>query len=100
MLGGMDGIRYKKGELTLEKGDAIFLYTDGLSEAHDAKSVLYGEDRIEEKLNASGARSMKELLKYMSDDVDSYMGDVDQFDDITLLGISYLGGSMKGGEEV
>ena len=51
VLAGMDGVRYKAGELTLYPGDRLFLYTDGVPEATNTENKLYGEDRLLEFMN-------------------------------------------------
>ena len=46
VLGSMPGIKYRSGEIALEPGDAIYLYTDGVTEQADARGALYGEERL------------------------------------------------------
>ena len=85
VLAGMDGVRYKKHELQLFPGDDIFLYTDGVTEATDANQQLYGEERLAEKLSASEKRKTDELCRIIRADIDDFVGDAPQFDDITML---------------
>ena len=85
VLAGMDGVRYKKHEIQLFPGDDIFLYTDGVTEATDAENRLYGEDRLVQVLSASDKRKTDELCKTVRADIDLFVGDAPQFDDITML---------------
>ena len=85
VLAGMDGVRYKKHELQLFPGDDIFLYTDGVTEATDANQQLYGEDRLAEKLSASDKHKTDELCRNIRSDIDLFVGEAPQFDDITML---------------
>ena len=88
VVGGMDGIRYKEYELQLEKGDMLFLYTDGVPEATNAENELFGTDRLLAALNKSDAADMKTLLENVKNDVDEFVGIAEQFDDLTMLGIT------------
>ena len=91
ILGGMEGIQYKDFSLTLNDGDAIFLYTDGVTEANNAEGELFGEDRLIEALDKVKAVNMRYLCKYIKDVLDHFVGDAPQFDDITMLAIKKKG---------
>lgn len=91
VLAGMDGMSYKMQELHLEPGDIIYLYTDGITEATNSSNELYGEERLQKALNSRDFESMKELCKFVKDDVDAFVGDAPQFDDITMLAMKYVG---------
>ena len=91
VLGGMEGIRYKEYELQLEPGDTLFLYTDGLAEATGPDEKLFGTDRILETLNEAADASPRELLERMNDAANRFAGDVPQFDDLTMLCLTYNG---------
>ena len=95
VLAGMDGMRYKSGTMQLNPGDEIFLYTDGVTEATDINTGLYGEDRLKAMINSRQFESAKELCVEIKADVDAFVGEADQFDDITMLSLkfnSYLNG--------
>lgn len=93
VLAGMDGIKYKLQELDIEPGDVIYLYTDGVTEATDANSELYGEDRLLTILNEiyNDEISMDELCKGVKADVDKFVGEAPQFDDITMVAFRFKG---------
>ncbi len=97
VLGGMEGIKYKECALQLEPGDELFLYTDGITEATDANNELYGEDRLLATLNATADLDAEALCKVVKADVDAFVGDAPQFDDITMLCVKYC--SKSDGEE-
>lgn len=85
VLAGMEGVRYRKHEIQLLPGDEIFLYTDGVTEATDVNLQLYGEKRLAQVLSASDKGKTDELCKTVRSDIDRFVGDAPQFDDITML---------------
>ncbi|MBR5122239.1 MAG: SpoIIE family protein phosphatase, partial [Anaerotignum sp.] len=89
VLAGMEGIRYRAGELTLAPGDRIFLYTDGVTEATNAENELYGEDRLKAFMNQNAVVEATELLPALKVDIDEFVGEAPQFDDITMLIFDY-----------
>ena len=91
VLAGMDDVPYKAQELQLQPGDAIYLYTDGVTEATNANNELYGESRLLETINACPFDTMEELCKYIKADVDAFVGEAPQFDDITMVALHYIG---------
>jgi sigma-B regulation protein RsbU (phosphoserine phosphatase) len=90
VIGGMDGMKYKEYEFTLERGGTLFLYTDGVAEATNAKNELFGTERMLEALNADPNAAPKILLENMKNAVDEFVGDAPQFDDLTMLGVKLL----------
>ena len=95
VLAGMNGIIYKNEHSKLEKGDILFLYTDGVTEATDANDNLYGEERLLSYLSENYKDfSMQEICEGLKKDVDEFVGDVEQFDDITMLALKYSGGGI------
>lgn len=89
VLAGMEGMKYKCGELQLEPGDKIFQYTDGVTEATDANNELYGMERLTKILGENSALSPTELLPAVKNDIDGFVGEAPQFDDITMLCLEY-----------
>jgi serine phosphatase RsbU (regulator of sigma subunit) len=84
-LAGMDFTQYKQGELQLQPGDRILLYTDGITEAHDRENKLYGEDRLQKVLERTKDLPGEEVLEQILNDVNDYAQGVPQFDDITMI---------------
>ena len=91
VLGGMDGVIYRTQELDLNPGDKIYLYTDGVTEANNIEKKLYGEERLQDYLNSHSEEAMSNILKGIKSDIDEFKGDAEQFDDITMLMITYFG---------
>ena len=91
VLGGMEDISYREYELKLEPGSTLFVYTDGVAEATDKYNKLFGTDRTLEALNEDPDRTPKELLEAVDRYVAVFVGDAPQFDDLTMLGISWFG---------
>ncbi len=89
VLGGMEGIWYRKGDTDFSLGDTLFLYTDGITEATDAKEELYGEGRLSHILNTSDGENAKDICAKVKADVDAFVGEAPQFDDITMLCIRF-----------
>ena len=91
VLAGLAEMRYRSCSLTLTAGDALFLYTDGVTEATDADRRLYGEERLSAVLNGNRDCAPKELISAVRADLDAFVGDAPQFDDITVLSLRYHG---------
>ena len=89
VLAGMETTRYRMGTMQLEPGDAIFQYTDGVTEATNAANELYGMERLEAVLNKYADAAPDKLLPAVKADIDAFVGDAPQFDDITMLCLEY-----------
>ena len=86
VLAGMENMKFAAGEMYLDKGDKFFQYTDGVTEATNINNELYGMERLENALNQNSDKSMRELLPAVKADIDKFVGEAPQFDDITMLG--------------
>ena len=89
ILGGIKGVSYSDNEITLKHGDRIFMYTDGLTEAHKNVEDLFGSARMLEVLNKNSTLPPDELLSAVKAKVDEFVGDEPQFDDMTMLALEY-----------
>ena len=89
VLAGIEGFNYRINELQLKAGDRLFLYTDGVPEATNAESELYGEDRLLNFMNQNTVAPATELLPALKADIDAFVGEAPQFDDITMLMFDY-----------
>ena len=98
VLAGMEGVRYRVGELTLNPGDRLFLYTDGVPEATNTDNKLYGEDRLLAFMNQNASMEATELLPALKANIDEFVGEAPQFDDITMLMFDYK--PQEGGERM
>lgn len=90
VLAGMEGIRYRQAEITLEPGDVLYLYTDGVTEATDAALTLYGEDRLLTSLNSIGDVTAQALLEKVTTDLTAFVNGAAQADDITMVGVRII----------
>lgn len=91
VLAGMEGIKYRKNELDFSPGDEIYLYTDGVTEAMNAEQQLYGEERLLNCLNAMEETDAEGRCRLVKEDLDQFVGEAAQFDDITMLSFQYIG---------
>ena len=89
VLAGMEGIRYRAGEITLSPGDRLFLYTDGVTEATNTENKLYGEERLLAFMNQNADQEATTLLPSLKANIDEFVGEAPQFDDITMLMLDY-----------
>ncbi len=85
VLGVMEGMKYRQYEFEMEHGDTLFLYTDGAPEATDAQEEMFGMDRLLASLNKKPNETPKELTEIVRADVNEFVGDAEQFDDLTML---------------
>ncbi len=90
-LAAMDGVPMKEYEIDLDPGDRLFVYTDGVPEAINEKVEAYGTERLCEKLNTLKNVSQQQTLESVLRDIRNFAGAAEQFDDITMLGITYGG---------
>lgn len=90
VLGMMEDIPYREQSLTLEPGESIFLYTDGVTEALNPAKELFGDDRLLHSLNANlkAVGDVEQFVAGMYDAVDVFAGDEEQADDITMVYLS------------
>jgi sigma-B regulation protein RsbU (phosphoserine phosphatase) len=91
VIGGMDGVKYREYEIRLEPGARLFVYTDGVAEATSADKELFGMDRAVQALNDAADQSPEGLLRAVNAAVSRFVGDAEQFDDLTMLCIEYRG---------
>ncbi len=93
MVGVIETSVYEEKRLTLSPGDMLYFYTDGVTEAMDAERNLYTEERLQETLTRvwRPESSAQEILSAVRSDIDIHAGGAEQSDDITMLGIRYLG---------
>ena len=91
VIGGMEDISYKEYEVALKPGSKFFIYTDGVPEASDADNNMFGTARMLDALNRNPGASAQEVLGNVRSAVDDFVKDAEQFDDITMLCLSYEG---------
>ena len=88
VLGGMEDVPYSQQEITLEKGDLIFTYTDGVNEAMNEQNEEYTSERLLNFMNSTNCKAdLKSLLAAVKADVAKHVGAAEQSDDITMLAL-------------
>ena len=87
----MEGIPFRQHEFELHPGDSLYVYTDGVAEATDANNELYGTDRMLNVLNRTKDEKPEDVLRAVRKDIDEFVGEAPQFDDITMLMFNYFG---------
>ena len=96
VIGGMEGMKYKDYEICLEPGDKLFVYTDGVPESTNAQNEMFGTDRMIDVLNEDPQADPEKILKRMSKAIDNFVLEAEQFDDITMMCITYHGKKKDG----
>lgn len=103
MLAGMEEMVYREQTVQLQRGDILYLYTDGVTEARDEDRNLYGEDRLLKLLSfgedapaPSDENGMAgEVCRLVARDIEAFVQGAEQSDDITMLCVRYLGTVTK-----
>ena len=88
-LAAMENSKAKEYELTFNPGDKLFVYTDGIPEAINEAVEQYGTTRMLSVLNECNDKSVTATLPIVSESVNRFKGNADQFDDITMLGFEF-----------
>ncbi len=88
-LGLMTDVDYPDIEFQLNHNSSIFMYTDGISEAHDDHQAQYSDEKLIALIKTTNIGNSDEAGDIIINDVDKFAGDNEQFDDITLLIIHY-----------
>ena len=86
--GTFPGWQFSEQHLQLQKGDSIFLYTDGLNEAEDINFHQFGLDRVTEVAKSTGNQPQP-LIEAMTKSVRQFVGNAEQSDDLTMLALQY-----------
>ena len=84
-LGVMDDMDFEQGSITLAPGDALVLYTDGVTEAMNVEHEELGMERLQEILAATSSRSPEEINRSIFNGIRAFAGGAPQSDDITCL---------------
>jgi len=90
MPGFLPGTEYEQDEIVLQKGDVLFLYTDGVTEAENPGKEQFTDKRLLDITNQCDIISAKELLNFTRIKIDEFVDEAEQFDDITMLALRYL----------
>ena len=90
VVGGFEDFSYKSESAQLNPGDSLFLYTDGITEAFDAKEQPFGDERLEDSLVELYHDDAKTIIEGVYADLGDFIGDTTQSDDITMVVVKRL----------
>jgi sigma-B regulation protein RsbU (phosphoserine phosphatase) len=85
LMGVMPQRPFEAQERHLDANDVLVLYTDGVTEAFNARHEMFGEERLVEAVRAHGTVSAQELVQAIEATVTTFAGEAPQSDDITIL---------------
>ena len=91
VLGAFENAIVEDEKMTLENGESIMLYTDGITEARNDKNEFYGEKRFLDLLNARDYTCLVETHHALKDDIEKFINGENQSDDITIITLKYHG---------
>ena len=91
ILGPIMDTVYKNDRITLDPGDLLLLYTDGVNEAMNEKRVLYSDERLIDTVTGRKSDATEDLVHLVMESVENHSGDQEQSDDITILALRYDG---------
>jgi sigma-B regulation protein RsbU (phosphoserine phosphatase) len=91
VLAGMENMFYKESKLTLQSGDELFMYTDGVTEATNPSDELFSDPRLLEVSNKYAGVELKEFTVSVKREIDAFADGAEQADDITMLILRYIG---------
>jgi sigma-B regulation protein RsbU (phosphoserine phosphatase) len=91
MVGVMEHLVYETERLILKAGDALFMYTDGVTEAMNETEELFSGERLEEELVGLEEKSIQEMIAHIKEKITSFAHGAPQSDDITMMIIQFNG---------
>jgi sigma-B regulation protein RsbU (phosphoserine phosphatase) len=95
ILAGMEDMTFQEESLILERGDELFLYTDGVTEAVNPKEELFSEERLLDAANRHRGESLMHFVKHIKENIDAFAEDAQQADDITMLAFRFWGNTPE-----
>ena len=95
----IEGMKFPEHEFELHPGDSLFMYTDGVAEAVDPAYEQFGTDRMLDALNKNPDASPEKQTKTVRAAIDKFVGEAEQFDDITMLCLKYTGPKTEEAEK-
>ncbi len=90
-LGVMEDLQFSSKTITLQPGEAVFVFTDGVTEAMNSRDELFTEPRLEEILNRCSSEPATRIAEVVMQAIDDFSTGIPQTDDITMLVIRYNG---------
>jgi sigma-B regulation protein RsbU (phosphoserine phosphatase) len=90
MVGAFDGLEFHEVSMQLDHGDALVMYTDGVTEAINLQNEEFGEARLEDTLEEVTMLNCQQIIDAIKADVATFVGEAEQSDDITILTLKRL----------
>lgn len=90
-VGAAENFAFRAQRIQLSPGDIIFFYTDGVTEAMNEKGKLFSEASLQKTLNDLREESAEKILSKTKEEIDAFVGDTPQFDDMTMIVLKYIG---------
>ncbi len=84
-LGVMQNAIYKDINITLDKGEMLFIYSDGITEARNQEGLFYGESRLYKTLQSTHHLTAKELGSALLKNVEKFIGQAKPHDDLSMI---------------
>ncbi|MHC4212705.1 MAG: PAS domain S-box protein [Planctomycetota bacterium] len=91
VVAALEGVTYGEAKIDLQAGDLLFLYTDGVTEAMNSRSELFGEEQLRRVLKELPHDTAEDTVKRIANDVQEYEVGTQQADDTTLLALKFIG---------
>ena len=102
VLGPLPEVDYQSERVTLQPGDTLFLYTDGVTEAMNREQELYGEPKLLQALQSGARGDLAGMVREIRGEVTRHADGEPQSDDVTMLALTYRGAgteaACKGGD--
>ncbi len=89
VIGARPGLAYQEDSHHLFDGDTLFMYTDGVTEAHDRENALFGDRRLAEMMGSGKNEDVKKIVLDVVEAVKAFEGECDQYDDVTAMAVKY-----------
>ncbi|MFH1123203.1 MAG: SpoIIE family protein phosphatase [Pseudomonadota bacterium] len=90
-LGVMEDFPYQAKKLILQKGDSLFVYTDGVTEAMNAAEELFSSERLERDLTVLKEKPIQEVVAGIMEKIGIFSQGLEQTDDITMMMLTFSG---------
>jgi sigma-B regulation protein RsbU (phosphoserine phosphatase) len=91
LVGAMEEARYTARSIMLGRGDSLFLYTDGVTEAMNERNELFSEERLQKELSEFQGAGVEGTISAVMQQIAEFTGSTPQSDDITMMMITYKG---------
>ena len=88
--------KYMNRPFHMNRSDSLFVYTDGVTEAHNREGEMFGTERLEAALNMEAGAGPERLIDNVRSTLSDFVQDAAQFDDVTMLAMQYRGMGESG----